>query len=151
MPQTSQKLCSFDEGSLMTAPQQILLIEDNYYDVLLISKQLQEAAGEESVEITHVPRLSEALELLDQQEFKVILLDLNLLDADGTGVIHVLHEKAPDIAIAVYSGTSDPMVRQEAILSGASYYMVKGKNNGALLWHIIRCRTDAREDTEGHC
>ena len=60
----------------------ILLIEDNSGDAYLIEEYLEEFANF-SYELKNVGTLNEALSVLKEQPFDVIVLDLGLPDSDG--------------------------------------------------------------------
>lgn len=117
----------------------ILLIEDNKSDVLLVKKMLEDISKKDSYEFTNVPRMGDAIELLGRSaEYDLILLDLNLLDIDGTASVAALNAEAPNIPIVVYSATDDPKQKEEALLCGARHYLVKGKESSFSLKYVIQ-------------
>lgn len=107
----------------------ILLVEDSKSDVLLIKRALSGASSGESFEFADVPRMADALELLDEAVFDLILLDLNLLDIDGAASVAAIHASAPNVPIIVHSGMNDPRLRQEALFCGAKHFLVKGRES----------------------
>lgn len=130
-----------DDAFLSTAPDKqgvrVLLIEDSRSDVVLVSRMLRDASRKSTFDITDVPRLAEALNLLDEESFDIVLLDLNLLDIDGVASVAALHADAPNTPIIVYSGTHDPRMRQEALMCGARHYLVKGRESAFSLRFMI--------------
>jgi len=60
----------------------VLLVEDNFKEAELLKEFLSEARATR-FELTHVQRLDETLEVLEQDNFDVILLDLSLPDSQG--------------------------------------------------------------------
>jgi PAS domain S-box-containing protein len=60
----------------------VLLVEDNLKEAELFKELLAQSGGT-CFELTHVQRLSETLELLEQDSFDAILLDLSLPDSEG--------------------------------------------------------------------
>ena len=72
----------------------ILLIEDNSGDAYLIEEHLEEFA-DFSYEIESVGTLNEALSILKEQLFDVILLDLVLPDSDGVNTFFRIHNQNP--------------------------------------------------------
>lgn len=110
-------------------PRRILLIEDNKSDVFLIKRMLRDIASDESLEFIDVPRMVDALELMDVTLFDLIILDLSLLDVDGTASVAAIHSQAPNVPIIVHTGAACPKLREEAIMCGAKHYLVKGRES----------------------
>jgi DNA-binding response OmpR family regulator len=88
-------------------------------------------------EITDVPRLIDAFNRLDQENFDLVMLDLNLIDIDGVASVAALRAQAPNLPIVVYSGTDDTKTKEKALMCGAVHYLVKGKESGYGIKHII--------------
>lgn len=127
-PQRREDGMSSHEGKKQKSIR-VLLIEDNRSDVFLVSRMLRDASREDRFDILDVPRLSAALDMLDNQVFDIILLDLNLLDMDGVASVAALHAEVPATPIIVYSGVYDPRMRQDALMCGAKHYLVKGRES----------------------
>lgn len=116
----------------------ILLIEDSHSDVFLVKRMLHNVSRGEEFEITDVPRMAEALELLDKSSFDIVLLDLHLLDIEGLAAVSALHAEIPNTPIIVYSGTHDPKLREGALMCGARHYLVKGRESAFSLRFMIQ-------------
>lgn len=69
-------------GNMNTQLLKVLLVEDNCKQAELL-KELLSQAEEINFELTHVQRLKETLERLEQEKFDVILLALSLPDSQG--------------------------------------------------------------------
>ena len=78
----------------------VLLIEDELADATLIRNALSEE-DENQIIIRHVDRLSSAIDLLEKEEFDVILSDLSLPDSQGIETFENLHTRIPNIPIIV--------------------------------------------------
>ncbi len=115
----------------------ILLVEDNPADARLVQLAL-EGAGEHGLEITHVERLSKAIDALDTGDFDGALLDMSLPDATGMEAVTAVNDSQPDMPIVVLSGQQDEQVALEAVRSGAQDYLVKGFTDGALIARSVR-------------
>ena len=104
----------------------VLLIEDSEIDALLLREAL---AGDllGQFEVTAVERLSAGLQLLAQQHFDVVLLDLGLPDSQGLATFEKLHAAAPEVPVVVFSGNLDTGAATEAVQRGAQDYLVKGQ------------------------
>jgi PAS domain S-box-containing protein len=115
----------------------LLLIEDNPTDVLLLEDAIAQVATL-SIEITHVGRLSAALEKLDEERFDVVLCDLGLPDSQGLDTFCDLHKAHPDVPTLVLTGFDDDATGLRAIQQGAQDYLIKGQMNGHVLARVIR-------------
>jgi diguanylate cyclase (GGDEF)-like protein len=111
-------------GLMTDAVIKVLLVEDNPVDARLAAKLL---GTEGEFELTHVERLSEAAQQLSQHRFDAVLLDLMLPDSSGLATLDGVQERAPDVAIVVYSGFGDEdvMFACEAIRGGAQEFLPK--------------------------
>lgn len=115
-------------------PCRILVVEDNKSDVLLIKHTLRDLAPIPNATIfSDVPRVVDALALLDLVDYRLILLDLTLHDSAGTATVAALHAAAPHIPIVVYSGAHDPRLKEEALLCGARHFLVKGEGGLSIM------------------
>ncbi len=115
----------------------ILLVEDCKSDVYLVERLLEDAAFDYFYDITDVPRLIDAFNRIDHDEFDLVMLDLNLLDIDGLASVAALHAQVPSMPIIVYSGMDDAKLKQKALMCGATCYLVKGYESGRSLKDII--------------
>lgn len=114
----------------------ILLVEDNLGDARLIQVLLAEEAGDD-MRLTHVPRLSEAVRVLRQDHFDVVLLDLSLPDSHGLETVQALRRQAGNVPVVVLSGLDNEAVALGALKSGAEDYLVKGRADGTLIKRSI--------------
>jgi len=80
----------------------VLLVEDNPGDARLLDLMLQEALPAYS--LSHADSLSQAIKLIRDDRFDVILLDLSLPDASGHQTFWQLHAIAIAIPIIVMTG-----------------------------------------------
>jgi CheY-like chemotaxis protein len=70
----------------------LLLIEDNPQDVLLIHHEFEQAYGTDHVQFTDCARLKDALAVLSQKHFDLILLDLTLEDSTSAETLGKMFE-----------------------------------------------------------
>ena len=115
----------------------VLLVEDNLGDAGLLYEGLEEAVPGQ-FEMTHVRRLSEALEYLWEETCDVVLLDLGLPDSYGLDTLVVTRAQAPGVPIVVLTGCQDEALAVEALKGGAQDYLVKGQVDGKLLGRTMR-------------
>ncbi|MDE3037824.1 MAG: response regulator [Pseudomonadota bacterium] len=122
---------------MLSDKKKILVVEDCDSDVSLLKHMLGSAGGIKEMDIASVSRLIDAFQRIDEERFDVILLDLNLIDMDGVASVSALAAEAPHLPIIVYSGMEDRRIKEEALLCGASQYLVKGHEDGHSLRHAI--------------
>ncbi|RPI58761.1 MAG: PAS domain S-box protein, partial [Planctomycetaceae bacterium] len=126
----------------------ILLVEDNLGDATLLQEILVDVPNIK-FEITHVQRLSEALDKATADNFDVVLLDLSLPDCQGLDTVNHLRQRTPQLPIVVLTGINDEMLGSEAVRRGAQDYLVKGEISGRLLSRSIRYATErARSEAD---
>jgi CheY-like chemotaxis protein len=115
-----------------------LLIEDNPGDAYLIEDRLEEFANF-SYELENVGTLNEALSILKEQPFDVILSDISLPDSDGVNTFFRIHNENPLIPLIILSGSNDEEIGAYSVEKGARDFFIKGETDGRLLECIIQC------------
>jgi two-component system cell cycle sensor histidine kinase/response regulator CckA len=115
----------------------ILLVEDNPIDARLLRQMVQQASGGR-FQLQQAGRMAEALDLLRQQEFDLVLLDLSLPDARGLETVTSVHAHAPKIPIVVLTSLDDEAIGIRAVRAGAQDYLIKGHVGGDLLVRSVR-------------
>src|SRR6266853_6419627 len=85
---------------------QILLVEDNPSDARMIRELLKEEWSM-SFELTHAPKLEDAVRALGEKRFDAVLLDLGLPDARGLEALVPVNTLAPELPIIVLTGNGD--------------------------------------------
>ena len=115
----------------------ILHVEDEPALARLLKEYLRMAL-QEPYELTWVPRLAEATQLLTSQTFELVLLDLGLPDSHGLETFRTLHNLVPQTPIIVLSGLDDESTALQALQSGAQDYLVKINIDSNLLVRAVR-------------
>ena len=115
----------------------ILLIEDNPGDARLIQEGLPDARAER-FSVTTAGTLREALALLTDRAFDVVLADLNLPDAQELETFARVHASAPHLPVVVLTGTDDETIAIRAVQAGAQDYLVKGRVTGDSVARAVR-------------
>ncbi len=115
----------------------ILLVEDNPVEARLVGDMLKEA-GLIHFELTHVTQIKDALEVLRERHFDVVLLDLTLPDSQGMQTFLKVHTEAPGLPILILSGAPDEELAMLSVREGAQDYLVKGQVDNKLLVRAIR-------------
>lgn len=105
-------------------PIHILLVEDNPADAELISHYLKSASSP-SISLKHTTSLSKTVQLLGQNQFDVVLLDLFLPDSDGFVTFITLLDRFPEQLFIVITGLSDIDKGVWAAKMGAQDFLLK--------------------------
>lgn len=131
----------------------VLHVEDNPGDARLMREILSEAPTPH-FELTHVERMSDAVDRLGIEHFDVILLDLSLPDVQGLQTVYRMCGAAPEVPIVVLTGLDDESLAVKAVQVGAQDYLLKSRLDGHLSVRAIRyaierqrSRTELRSQT----
>ena len=106
----------------------ILIVEDDIIDREQLKKLLSKSTLKIS-EVKSAENLDAALELIDEEDFDIVLLDLNLPDSDRMETLLTFNKKCPNVAIVVCTGESGDELGLETVGKGAQDYLVKGEFN----------------------
>jgi signal transduction histidine kinase len=116
---------------------QVLLVEDNAGDARLLREMFsKEKAG--SFELTHLLRMSEAVDHLAKGGVDIILLDMGLPDGHGLDTVRRAHAAAPSVPLIVLTGLDDETLAAEAMKEGAQDYLIKGQIENRALPRVLR-------------
>ena len=115
----------------------LLLLEDNPTDALLVEVALEEMPGI-SPDLVHVQTLAQARVALQNGDFDVALVDLNVPDGHGLDNFDLVQRWAPAMPVIVLTGTNDEDIALEAIQRGAADYLLKDDASARLLERSIR-------------
>ena len=112
------------EQPLNPATVQVLLIEDDLAEARFLQEVLK-GAPRSHFQLSHVKRLGEALQSLQEQHFDVALLDLTLPDSSGLDSLDLLIREAPTLPVVVLTNTNDNDLAVSAVRRGAQDYLMK--------------------------
>lgn len=115
----------------------ILLIEDNPGDAFLIKFYLEDSVLK-FARLLHAEYLKTAVDLLQNNEFDVILLDLNLPDSKGIETLETVLEASQGSVVIVLTGLNDEELGLETVKKGAQDFLVKGQFDGKVLTSSVR-------------
>lgn len=129
----------------------VLLIEDNPVDITLIKALLSKAIGA-GFDVKTAGSLADALAMLAQDTFDVVLSDLTLPDSMGLETFTRVFRAAGDVPVVVLTGSDDLTLAAKAVEDGAEAYLVKGKIDGNRLARSLRyaIQRTAAEQGEWH-
>jgi DNA-binding NarL/FixJ family response regulator len=113
----------------------VLLIEDNVYDVRFLRRSL---LREPLVELEQVDNIAGAIKRLEKGGIDIILLDLSLQDSQGVETFDRLYQHVSSLPIVVLTGYNDEDLAMKTLRHGAQDYLVKGMVDSASLIRAIR-------------
>ena len=109
-----------------------LLFENDPGDFALLREYIAEDKSA-NIKLENVQRLEDGLELLSQNKFDIILVDLSLPDSHGFETFEKINTIWPEIPVIVLTGNDDDDLATQAVKAGAQDYLVKGQFEHQLL------------------
>jgi DNA-binding NtrC family response regulator len=129
--------------SAMTKPdtqeRRLLLVEDQPSDVALAREMLYDCMPDYQWQVVDRPSMANAIALVHDVRFDMVMLDLNLHDMEGPETVSALHTVVPSLPIIVYSGSSDLDMLQKALSNGAHFCIEKGITMPKVVRAMIQC------------
>lgn len=119
----------------------VLLVEDSIATATFISgifRQFRQSNLDQSVEMHHVERLSDAIAAGKHQNFDVALLDLSLPDSHGLDTLNEFKAVFPNCPVVVLTTSDDDKLAIAALTAGAQDYLIKNKLSPLALIRTIR-------------
>ncbi|MGP1386248.1 MAG: response regulator transcription factor [Thainema sp.] len=119
---------------MVDAPIRILLVEDDELFRLGLSTRLQQ---ETTLQITAEAEDGEtAIQLVDQQPFDIVILDVGLPGIGGVEACHQIKQHHPELPILILTSHSQPALISRLIEARAQGYCVKGVDADSLILAI---------------
>lgn len=140
-------------SAAFTQPLRVLIVEDNQIDRRMLESMLSESSSAVSLRKS-TDTLQGAIKLLDEYEFDIVVLDMNLPDSEGEDTLVRLSSKYPEVAIVINTGAYEDEMGLHTLSYGAQDFLVKGKYtayvlNKALHYALERKRLE-RELTKAY-
>nr|WP_294904042.1 PAS domain S-box protein [uncultured Lacibacter sp.] len=114
----------------------ILVVDDNPGDQFLIAELLNET-GLQISSVEKAISVTEAVEVLKQEQVDIVLLDLSLPDSEGIETFLIVNKYATHLPVVILSGVNDINTATDAIALGAQDFLMKGEFNEKLLEKTI--------------
>jgi DNA-binding NtrC family response regulator len=99
----------------------ILVIDDE----AVVLDSCKKILSSEGFDVTLVPTVDDALILLEQAEFSLLLIDIKMPKRDGLYLMDLLRERGEQIPIVVMSGYQTDEAIGEAVRRGATSFIPK--------------------------
>jgi signal transduction histidine kinase len=118
---------------MMQEAAKILVVEDDAGSRLTLCGILEDAG----YEVTGVEKGTEALEVIKDGNFNVIITDIKLPDVGGMSVLELAKEINPDVAVVIMTGYASVETAVNAVNEGAYAYFVKPINMDEMKTAIV--------------
>lgn len=99
-----------------------ILVVDDEPDISDMLKTYLGGAGYTAITASTA---AEALDIIELEKPKVVLLDIVMRDMDGLECLKKIKKSAPDTIVIMVSGLQDEEIAKDAIRFGAYEYMTK--------------------------
>ncbi|MCW3463124.1 hybrid sensor histidine kinase/response regulator [Chitinophaga nivalis] len=119
----------------------ILMIDDDEDDFFLVNALLQDISPDQYI-LKWVSSYKEALAAIETRTHDLYLVDYRLGAHTGIDVLHHFRNLGYKAPVILFTGKGDYLIDKEAMLAGASDYLVKSEINAALLERAIRYTLD---------
>jgi signal transduction histidine kinase len=120
----------------------ILLVEDDKIYIALFERMVRGLKGLSCFK--SVERLSAAIEVLGDESFDLIFLDVNLPDSEGVNTVQKMNKYASNIPIIIISALAGEQTASDMVHEGAQDYLVKGAFGKKDLERSIRYSIDRK-------
>src|SRR3984885_16162935 len=127
----------------------VLLVEDNPVSAQLAKAMLGHIDAS-AFDVQTAGSLMDALDLLGNGGFDVILLDLSLPDSDGIGTLTTIRVHAPHVPVLVLTGSDNDALANSALQHGAQDYIVKGHFDSSSLIRALRYAVTRNKQASDH-
>ena len=113
----------------------ILLVDDD----LLILQSISSALEQEGYQVTTAANGEIAIELINKNNFDLVLTDLVMDTVDGVAVLKKAKEKNPECVVIILTGYGDLISAIEALRLDADDYLLKPCEPEELSFRISSC------------
>jgi DNA-binding NtrC family response regulator len=122
-------------------PQRILVIDDEL-DILMLLRMIVEDNTDFEVETTNNP--SEALKLLTEKDYNLVISDLKMPGMDGIELLDELKGIKPDIPVIIMTAYGSLETSEDAMQKGVADFITKPFRKDSILFTINRVLELAR-------
>lgn len=112
----------------------ILVVDDEGANRYSVSKTLQRVG----YMVSEAASGEDALDLIDKQEYDVVLTDIRMPGIDGVELLRRIKEKAPDAIVILMTGYASLGTAVEALRLGAHDYLIKPSSSQDIRQSVTR-------------
>lgn len=120
----------------------VLYVEDAFDQALLVKAFFNALPG---YSVVHSQDGDHALQLVENEEWDLLVTDLNLPGADGFTVIRRMRARHPDVPILVTTGYTQAQYEEQALRAGADQVMIKPLTHNDFVSRVQSMIERARE------
>lgn len=113
----------------------VLYVDDNELDRELVRDALEREHG--GFELAEAASRQDFDRQLKEQDYDIVLSDLNILGFDGLQVLDAVRASRPGIPVIIVTGTGSEEIAVQAMKQGAADYVVKSPQHMARLPLVI--------------
>ena len=132
------------EEDIVTGAGNILVVENEVGMRATLCAILEDAG----YKVSGLDKGAEALEMIRNQPFNVVITDIRLPDINGMEILELAKEIDPDVAVIVMTGYASLETAVEAVNEGAYAYFVKPANVDEIKTTIINALRQQRLSRE---
>ncbi|MCF8244409.1 MAG: response regulator [Saprospiraceae bacterium] len=114
----------------------ILSIDSVITDATLLENSLMDVGFK--FEFHHATTLREGLRQLTQQDFDLVLLDIQLDDVSGFKVISLYMEQASHVPVVVVTSLNNEIIINQSVKAGIQDFLLKGQFDSKTLCRVAR-------------
>jgi len=126
----------------------ILVVDDEDDDAFLIEDLIREGLTDPSPTIDRAKSQKQAIQQLEAATFDICICDYRLGEGNGIRLLNTIRSKYITTPIIVLTGQGDQEIAVEAMKSGATDYLTKGKLTSESLTKSIRHAIRLHKETE---
>lgn len=110
-----------EAGTVQPSRIRLLLVDDEKEYVNVLSKRM----ARRNIDVIPAHSGSEALRVLRQGSFDVVILDLKMEDMDGIDVLRIFKKMDPALPVIMLTGHGSERAAREGVELGAFDYLMK--------------------------
>jgi two-component system NtrC family sensor kinase len=126
----------------------ILVVDDDDDDAFLIEELVSEGLPEPSPSIDRAKSQQHAIQQFESTVYDICICDYRLGEGNGIGLLRTIRAKNITTPIIVLTGQGDQEIAVEAMKSGATDYLTKGKLTHESLSKSIRHAIQFHQEAE---
>ena len=126
----------------------ILVVDDDDDDAFLIEDLIREGLTDPSPTMDRAKSQNQAIQKLETTPYDICICDFRLGEGDGIGLLRTVQSKQITTPIIVLTGQGDQEIAVEAMKSGATDYLTKGKLTSESLTKSIRHAIRLHQEAE---